>query len=423
MIRLFLAAARLDQVGPFLLGALAFVGAFSRGGANTVYSLMILWGLILWVLAALNRRSPHVGWPPLPPARWMVGLAVFALTWLVAALAGDHPVAGLKALASQLYPLVLPFLVWPIFSRRPDFPAQLRFLWGLGLVVAAALTFREGGYQLVCLRAKAYLGTIELGSILGQLIPLMVAALLYALSVGRRRETAFFALALVAAGLALTQNCSRQTLLAAPAISLLMFWAYWRHFNGKPWRRFLILIPVLTLALVTILPLTVGGDQRFLNTLKLEFGAGSEPASVILSESETLRVDMWRLGWKTFMQHPLLGRGLGDSFDLALQSGEVETVLHTHHVFINVLAETGLLGFLGFLALHLAPLSLLWPHRRSRDPETFFWVWAALAVNLQLVLNGLTDQVFGIKTIMYIHWIVMAAALWQTQRPQKNMPE
>lgn len=454
MTKLSLVAARLDQAGPFLLGALVFGGVFARGWANIAYGILILWGLVWWIVAVMDRRSLQPNWLPLPPTRWAVSLGVFVLTWLLAVLAGGNPVAGLGTLALLLYPLILPLLVWPIFSRWPGWPIRLRFLWGLGLIVVAFLTFREGGYQLGCLRAKAYLGVIDLGSVLGQLIPVTVAALLMALSLGRRRETAFFGLALVAASLALTQNCSRQTLLTVPALNLLILWVYRHHFTDNPRRRFLVLAFIL--ALLTLLPLAVGGGQRFLETLECErtsdtlnasdiyqitHGAGSEPApapsasnvpqvkpdpgfcSVALNSSDTLRVNLWRLGWKTFMEHPLLGQGPGSSFQLVEPGKEERTVHHVHNVFIYVLAQTGLMGFFGLLTLHLAPLSLLWHHRRSRDQETFFWVWAAFAVNLQLVLNGLTDQVFGLKAMMYVHWIVTAAALWQTQRPQKEASE
>jgi O-antigen ligase len=413
MTKLPSVAALQAQAGPFLLGALAFTGVFARGWANLAYGLLVLWGLTLWVPAVLGRCSR----PPWPPARWLAGLAAFGLTWLVAALAGDGPAAGLKCLARYLYLLALPILIWPIFARRPDWPARLRRLWGLGLMVTAALTFREGGYQLVCLRAKAHLGIIELGSVLGQLIPVMAAALLQALSTGRRRETAFFALALAAAGVALTQSCSRQTFLAVAVLSLLMLLAYHRQLRLKSRRLFLG--AALTLAAVTLLPLAGGGGPRFLKTF--EPGPGS--ASIVLNQADSWRVSMWKHGWEVFQAHPGLGQGPGGGFNLEVPSGAVEKIGHVHNLFLNVLAETGLLGFAGFLALHLAPLSLLWPHRRSRDPETFFWVWAALAVNLQLALNGLIDQIFGLKPMMYVHWTVTAAALWQVTGRNRTDPD
>jgi len=36
-------------------------------------------------------------------------------------------------------------------------------------------------------------------------------------------------------------------------------------------------------------------------------------------------------------------------------------------------------------------------------------------VSLQFLLNSLTDQVFGLMSMMYVHWTIIAAALWQTQ--------
>jgi O-antigen ligase len=158
-----------------------------------------------------------------------------------------------------------------------------------------------------------------------------------------------------------------------------------------------------------------------------KFGAISAAA---LHSDDTLRVGMWKLGRDAFLAHPVLGQGPGSGFRGEIPPAEpggetrIITGSHAHNMFIDVLAHTGLAGFLGFLALHLAPLGLLWPHRRSPDPETFFWVWAALAVNLQLFLNGLTDQVFGLKPMMYIHWTVTAAALWQTReaRQKANNP-
>ena len=399
------------------MGTLVLAGAFSRSLINTAYALLFLWGLALLGRAVLNRNPSHLIRTALPPTRWAIGLATFALAWFIATLAGGSPVVGLKELAMYLYLLALPFLAWAVFNQRPDLPARLPFLWGLGLIVAAMLTFREGGYQLICLRAKAYLGVIELGSVLGQLVPIMLAALLANFLTGCRKKTVFFALALAAACLALAQNCSRQALLAVPLLSLLMLFAYRRHFSHAT-RRILIVLA----SLVILLPLIVGGQRFFETTVEFAPDPG-EPVSIALSASDNIRVTLWKHGLNTFLTHPVLGQGLGSGFNLELHPEEGEVLVsHTHQMLIDVMAKTGIFGFLGFLALHLAPLSLLWPHRHSQDPETFFWVWAALAVSLQLLLNGLTDQIFGLKPMMYIHWTVIAAALWQTHRSQKEVP-
>ena len=404
MIKLSSVAARLDQAGPFLLGALACTGVFAKGWASIAFGLLALWGIY-----TLARRP---GSPPLPPGRWWAGLVIFGLTWLAAILASGQYLLGLKYLGYWIYPIALIVsLAWLAFSQRPDSVPWPRLMWGLGLMVVAVLTFREGGYRLICMRAKAHLGILELGSILGLLIPVMVAAFLHYLSIGCRNKTVFFALAIVAASVALNQNCARQTMLAAPVISLLLLWAYRHSFHGKPRRQMLI----LALVMVVVLPLTFGSVGRLISTLEVK--ADPESTSWVLNKSDELRLTIQSLGWSVFQDNKLLGQGPGtvhlthDAFP--------GKVLHSHNLFIHLLAESGIVGLAGFMALHLAPLSLIWPHRHSRDPETFFWVWAALAVSLQMFLNGMTDMVFGNKRVAFIYWTVITAALWQTQRPPR----
>ena len=408
-----------EQAGPFFLGALAFTGVFARGLTNLSYGLLFLWALFILVRGKGAPPSPGPGQFPVspwPPALFTAGLALFTLTWLASILAGGHYAAGFKCLGGRLYLLFLPYLAWLAFRRSPPALPRLKFLWALGLMVAAALTFREGDFRLLCLRAKAHLGIIDLGSVLGLMIPLMTGALLQALLAGRKTAGAFFGLALAAAGLALIQNCSRQTLLAAPILTLFMLWAYRRPLSRH--RQKLMAGLLLALLAVGGAFFASGSAKRFTEMA----GDTSISGGLLPNTSEKLRLAAWRQGWAVFQAHPFLGAGPGA---LPLVTGNPATgedsMSHAHQAFIHVLAETGLAGFLGFMALHLAPLALIWPHRRSPDPETFFWVWAALAVNLQFIFNGLTDQVFGLKTFMYVYWLVTTAALWQVSGPGRNL--
>jgi hypothetical protein len=85
------------------------------------------------------------------------------------------------------------------------------------------------------------------------------------------------------------------------------------------------------------------------------------------------------------------------------------------------MAESGVIGLLGFLALHILPLWFLWPGLKSGEPLVRFWVWCALAVFLQLFLNGLTDNIFSLKPLMYIYWTTTAAAFWVFQRNKEKL--
>jgi len=404
-----------DKAGPFLLGALACTGLVTRALSHIAFGLLVLWGL---TVAA--RRPWRPAPPPLPPARWAAGLAIFIITWLAATLAGNNYWHDFQYIAHRVYiiGLLVP-LAFLAFNQCPRLPAWLPFFYGLGLMTAAFLTFQAADYRLICIRARAHLSTTGLGFVLSQAIPILVGALLKEMEAGRKKNVAFLGLSLVSAIIAMTQNCTRHTMLVAPALSLMMIWVY-RHLFRQRLRR---LIPLLALAVAGLaVILSTGGGQRFL--IMVESSKVSEVKSesqpLVLNSSDTLRLSLWRQGLAYFQADPIFGQG-----PAALQEIYYEEDMkrfHAHQVIISVLAKAGLVGFLGFLALHLAPLSLIWPHRRSPDPETFFWVWAALAVNLQFFLNGLTDQIFGLKPLMFIHWLVTAAALWRISRPPQPKP-
>jgi len=72
------------------------------------------------------------------------------------------------------------------------------------------------------------------------------------------------------------------------------------------------------------------------------------------------RVVLWRVGLEVFLQHPLLGVGTGNysqlvlgyftsSDFLTLESHGIEGGVTAHNAVVNVLSETGLLGFMAYL--------------------------------------------------------------------------
>jgi hypothetical protein len=79
------------------------------------------------------------------------------------------------------------------------------------------------------------------------------------------------------------------------------------------------------------------------------------------------------------------------------------------------------LGFLGFLALHIFPIVYILGARKSEDPLTKFWVWSSFIVALQLLLNGLVDNVFSLKPLMYIYWTVTTIAMWKTKEYKESL--
>lgn len=64
------------------------------------------------------------------------------------------------------------------------------------------------------------------------------------------------------------------------------------------------------------------------------------------------RFELWRNGWKVFLQHPLFGTGTGDVVDLCHDQLKLDesplmgTKKHAHSQYLTYLITFGLLGFL-----------------------------------------------------------------------------
>jgi O-antigen ligase len=158
-------------------------------------------------------------------------------------------------------------------------------------------------------------------------------------------------------------------------------------------------------------------DGRALGRL----AAMAEVAGTNASNEE--RFARWRQGFSVFLEHPVLGVGPAavpnvprESLPPGIRELPWSERYHSHQVFITVMAESGLLGLAAFLALHLLPLARVLPALRSRRPQTRLWAWGALCVFLQLALNGLVDNVFTLKPLMYVYWTVTATALYLAEQ-------
>jgi O-antigen ligase len=63
------------------------------------------------------------------------------------------------------------------------------------------------------------------------------------------------------------------------------------------------------------------------------------------------RLVLWDMSWEMFLDHPLLGVGMGDYTIEArrrLEARKVRTTVDSHNVFLQVLATRGLVGFVPF---------------------------------------------------------------------------
>ena len=76
------------------------------------------------------------------------------------------------------------------------------------------------------------------------------------------------------------------------------------------------------------------------------------------------RLELWKAGWKVFLEHPLFGVGTGDVYDVhqkmlrEMQSPLEGKNLHIHNQYITWLASFGIFGLVLLVLLFLRPLRM-----------------------------------------------------------------
>ena len=154
------------------------------------------------------------------------------------------------------------------------------------------------------------------------------------------------------------------------------------------------------LAVVAAVVIAVGGVMFAPSAFKERFSSSETTADV------GLRSDIWASAVDIYSQHPLLGVGLNNfpvaysSLPSTLSTGAQRRLLHrsqilvpphAQNLYLNVLAEEGILGLLSLIALAIAALATIYRGCHVRDPAGRA-ICAASGVGIMtLALHSLLD--------------------------------
>jgi hypothetical protein len=143
----------------------------------------------------------------------------------------------------------------------------------------------------------------------------------------------------------------------------------------------------------------------------------------LYKDSIQFRGDYWRTAWKIAMENPFFGVGLdryGENYRLyrdvlaATRRGPEVTSNSPHNVFLDYLTNSGFLGFVLYILLHLITLtSLVLYLRRTRNFSPaivgLFSAWIAYVAQSVISVNQLGLAVWG--------WVLMGALVGVTISP------
>lgn len=142
------------------------------------------------------------------------------------------------------------------------------------------------------------------------------------------------------------------------------------------------------------------------------------------SDTMGMRYSLWKAGWRMFLDKPLTGVGIGNFIGLLQFYGAglpflANKISWAHNTYVQILSETGIVGFLMFMGMFVATFLNLLKSKVSSEESglTLSKIW--LITFIVMILGGLTKSDHADK----LTWaIVGISALFanQSRLPQEK---
>ena len=163
-----------------------------------------------------------------------------------------------------------------------------------------------------------------------------------------------------------------------------------------------------------------------LNTITQETFAITDVRGVTITTANYAvieRLAHWQAAVNMATANPLLGVGFGGYEaaypEYSLMNWEL-ALGHAHNYYLNVLAETGIIGLVSYLALWVTMFALTWRARRHPD-----WLARLTAVGLlgtwtYLAVHSLTDNLYVNNLFIHVGIMIGILALLQSELATRN---
>ncbi len=317
------------------LYVLLFLLPFSKAAIEIMFGVLLV-GWLAAQLAPTSRANTIWASRPLRPVALAVGayLGVCALSILVS----SHPWLSVKGLVNKWLEYLLFFVIVADLASTPNVVTRSLTVmtWSSVFVVIEAVTqevFRKGIFRGLPFNAFGritgpYENPIDLATYLIVIIPILLT---YGLSRhGRRRAGLWALLTFLALGLVKTEAAGAWLGLGAGLIAVLGWQKTVRRYGA---------VLLLTLVIVVSIHLQHRGNLQD-----------------VFSLTETGKVDrwvMWQAAMGMIQDRPILGHGLNTFMAnyLTYWVGGEQAPRYAHNCYLQVAAETGLIGLGAFLVL------------------------------------------------------------------------
>jgi len=247
-------------------------------------------------------------------------------------------------------------------------------------------------------------------------IVFMMSSLVGTLYFAFKKQKKLTYIALICANLAsiiMMQSGSKVALLAYPLILLLII-VVWKESPHK--LKVLLLTPIFTAMLLFSMPkLTLNNNNQSENVMQQRLF--SDLSDMDKRSSTTIRLDIWKGGWLSFVDSPVLGQGYEERIafhNQLVDDGHIKYKMNKgksslHNEFFNAIAKKGLLGLFAIALLYLAPL-LFFYRAMKASSSNYYSSLNGVFIVFSFIIIGFTEApLMGTFTsTFYVLTIILA---------------
>lgn len=322
--------------------------------------------------------------------KYFIAIGLFTLTMLLSALFSGDIMYGLNRWADMWIWRFMPFVV-VLFLLNNYIDAEKVMLTAFaGITVTSVYAVYQGLAGMS--RANGFYGhPMTLGGWLCIFLPLLLIEFFEKKLLKQYHWLAGLAFCICSAGLVF--NATRGAWLAVTIVCTVLLLYY--MFKSK--RN--LAVSIIFIALISTVLVNNPKFMHRLDTID-DFDK---------YQSNTERILMWQSAWNMFKDHPILGVGLGqykENYQQKYISPEAKEpqLSHAHNNFLQMLAENGIVGFVGFAIMfgYIVFKNLIdW--FRTRNAYALMIVSATVC----LLLQGFTEYNVGNSAVIKMYCLVL----------------
>lgn len=321
---------------------------------------------------------------------YFIAIGIFVISMFISALFSGDIVYGLKRWADMWIWRFMPFIVIVFLLKNYVDAKKVILASFVGISFVATYAVYQGLNGIS--RANGFYGhPMTLGGWLCIFMPLLLIEFFEKRLLGKYYWLSGIAFCVCSAGLVF--NATRGAWLAVAIVCglLLIYYMLKSKRNVVIGALFIILISVVLV-----------NNPRFMHRL-------DTIDDFTKYQSNTERILIWQSAWNMFKDHPILGVGLGQytvnyQQKYILPQAKEPNLGHAHNNFMQMLAENGIVGFAGFIAMfgYIIFKNLIdW--FKTRNTYALMIVSATVC----LLLQGFTEYNVGNSAVIKMYWLVL----------------